>query len=946
MKKFYGFYTILSMMILIITTSAGASFTGDGKGFYGNDPLVKASTTLIDREEVPEGLTKTEWGKISASIERDRYRIQKDDRTGTYQAPNHAHGLDATFSREGFDVSPRKGKKGWSWGLSLKRYGYGSNLHSVLVAEKMITKDNRIEYHRGNLVEWYINDHRGLEQGFTLKSRPSGRTCSGLLQLQMTTTTNLIPEVKKEGKGIVFRDVKGKEVLRYSGLYAYDACGKELCARMAADQEGIRLIVDDHKAIYPITIDPFIETKKLLASDGAAEDSFGINVSISGDTAIVGAYGDDDNGDESGSAYIFSRDQGGTDNWGEVKKLLAGDGAADDYFGISVSISGDTAIVGAVWDDDNGDESGSAYIFSRDQGGSDNWGEVKKLTAGDGTASDEFGRSVSISGDTAIVGADQDNDNGLNSGSAYIFSCNQGGADNWGEVKKLTAGDGAANDEFGYSVSISEDTAIVGAHYDDDNGSYSGSAYIYSRDHGGSDNWGEVKKLTASDGAERDYFGISVSISQATAIIGAYEDNYDGESSGLAYIFFRDQGGVYNWGEVKKLTAGDGAELDYFGISVSISGNAAIVGAYGDDDNGSYSGSAYIYSRDQGGADNWGQVQKLTAGDGAGNDRFGFSVSISGDTAIVGARLDDDNGHASGSAYIFSVPAFGDELAVDFAADGLWHYSGSTWTHLAAWDSDGMTKWDGGLAVNFGATNGLWNYDGTTWSQLAGWNSEDGIAWNSGLAVDFGGNGLWHYDGSSWTSLASWDPDDGMVEWTGGLAVDFGATYGLWNHNGTTWTQLAGWNPDDMINWTDGLAVDFGPNGLWSYDGSSWTSLATWNPDGMVEWTGGLAVDFGATYGLWNYNGTTWTQLAAWNPDGMVNWTDGLAVDFGINGLWSYDGSSWTSLAGWNPEEMEAWANGLAVDFGATYGLWNYSGSAWSSLAGWVSEEIIDIDLY
>jgi hypothetical protein len=213
------------------------------------------------------------------------------------------------------------------------------------------------------MVEWYINDHRGLEQGFTLKARPSYRRGSGLLQLQMKATGNLIPWVEKEGKGIIFRDAQGKEVLRYSGLYAYDAAGKALGARMAADQEGIRLIVEDHEAVYPITIDPFIENKKLLAGDGTFDDYFGVSVSISGDTAIVGAFFDQDNGVNSGSAYIFSRDEGGADNWGEVEKLTASDGALNAFFGNSVSISGDTAIVGAHADDDNGRFSGSAYIF-------------------------------------------------------------------------------------------------------------------------------------------------------------------------------------------------------------------------------------------------------------------------------------------------------------------------------------------------------------------------------------------------------------------------------------------------------------------------------------------------------------------------------------------------------------------------------------------------------
>ena len=134
MKKLYGFYTILfTMMILIITGSVGAFFTSDGKGVYGgdsqpdikaNDPFLQASTTLRDRQAVPEGLTKTAWGKIRASIERDRYRLHMDERTGEYQAPNYAHSLHTTFTREGFEVRPREEEKGWIWGLRLSRYGY------------------------------------------------------------------------------------------------------------------------------------------------------------------------------------------------------------------------------------------------------------------------------------------------------------------------------------------------------------------------------------------------------------------------------------------------------------------------------------------------------------------------------------------------------------------------------------------------------------------------------------------------------------------------------------------------------------------------------------------------------------------------------------------------------------------------------------------------------
>ena len=192
-----------------------------------------------------------------------------------------------------------------------------------------------------------------------------------------------------------------------------------------------------------------------MASDGAASDEFGVSVAISGDTLVVGAHGDNDNGTNSGSAYIFTRS--GTLAWTQQAKLTASDGAADDEFGGSVAISGDTVVVGAVWNDDNGTDSGSAYIFTRSGTA---WTEQAKLTASDGAADDNFGNSVAISGDTVVVGAWHDDDNGTDSGSAYIYT-RSGTA--WTEQAKLMASDGAADDEFGDSVAISGDTVVVGA---------------------------------------------------------------------------------------------------------------------------------------------------------------------------------------------------------------------------------------------------------------------------------------------------------------------------------------------------------------------------------------------------------------------------------------------------------------------------------------------------
>ena len=408
--------------------------------------------------------------------------------------------------------------------------------------------------------------------------------------------------------------------------------------------------------------------QKLLAPDGTAFDKFGRSVSISGtpgnEVAIVGAYQGDGIVTGSGSAYIY-RFNGVT--WVEEQKLLASDGAEFDQFGGSVSISGtpgnEVAIVGAFSDGDNGMYSGSAYIY-RFNGVT--WVEETKLLASDGAEFDSFGWSVSISGapgnEIAIVGVPSDDDNGTDSGSAYIYRFN---GVTWVQEQKLLASDGAAGDIFGLAVSLSgtpgNEVAIVGEHLGDGIVTVSGTAYIY-RFNGVT--WVEEQKLLASDGAESDLFGGSVSISGApgneVAIVGAYGHADNFSWSGAAYIY-RFNG--VNWVEEAKLLASDGKTNDRFGLSVSISGTSgnevAIVGAYGHADNGTDSGSAYIYRFN---GVNWVEGQKLLASDAAASDFFGYSVSISGasgnEIAIVGAFLDDnDNGTDSGSAYVFKLPA-------------------------------------------------------------------------------------------------------------------------------------------------------------------------------------------------------------------------------------------------------------------------------------------------
>ncbi|MCH8305428.1 MAG: T9SS type A sorting domain-containing protein [Candidatus Marinimicrobia bacterium] len=372
---------------------------------------------------------------------------------------------------------------------------------------------------------------------------------------------------------------------------------------------------------------------KITASDGAVRDEFGFSVSISGDYAVVGAIWDDDNGDFSGSAYVFIRN--GT-SWVQEAKLLPSDGARNDEFGYSVSISGDYAVVGARFD---GSRSGSAYVFKR---AGTSWTQEAKLLPSAGSGGN-FGASVSISGDYAVVGALFDDDNGDRSGSAYVF---KRAGTSWTQEAKLLPADGAADDRFGNSVSISGDYAVVGAVMTDPfSVGGSGSAYVFKRT---GTTWTQEAKLLASDGAAGDAFGSSVSISGDYAVVGAKGDDDNGSGSGSAYVFKRSG---TSWQQEAKLLPSDGAAEDYFGLSVSISGDYAVVGAYRDDDNGGSSGSAYLFKRTD---TSWVQEAKLLAFDGVGGDFFGYSVSISGDYAVVGARGDADNGDESGSAYLYS----------------------------------------------------------------------------------------------------------------------------------------------------------------------------------------------------------------------------------------------------------------------------------------------------
>ncbi len=386
------------------------------------------------------------------------------------------------------------------------------------------------------------------------------------------------------------------------------------------------------------------ELTEIQSDDVFVGDVFGGAVAADGNFLVVGVTGDDDNGSASGSAYVFDISDPARPT--QVSKLMSSDGETGDVFGESIAISGGVVVIGAMRDDENGWDSGSAYVF--DISDPAHPVQLCKLIANDGTSNDQFGIWVALSGSTVVVGALADSDHGHLAGGAYVFDISDPA--NPVQVCKLMASDGEAYDFFGGTVAVSGRTVLVGAHGDDDKGSSSGSVYLY--DISDPVNPEEIGKLYASDGITGDSFGGSVAVSGDTVVVGAGGDDVHGENSGSAYVF--DISDPARPVELSKLYASDGSVWDIFGVSVAIDGARVVVGAWWDDGGSEIdAGSAYAFDISE--PLHPVEIGKLYASDGGDYDYLGESVAVSGHTAMAGAFGDDDNGDGSGSVFIFDI---------------------------------------------------------------------------------------------------------------------------------------------------------------------------------------------------------------------------------------------------------------------------------------------------
>ncbi len=382
------------------------------------------------------------------------------------------------------------------------------------------------------------------------------------------------------------------------------------------------------------------------ASDDQLNADFGKAVGLSDLRMIVGVPRSnggcdlDVNCSDAGAAYIYQRSGNA---WTDEALLRSADLAEDDRFGAAVDIDGVFALVGAPDNDDGGNGAGSAYVFEFN---GTSWVQRTKLNAFDAAAVDNYGASVALSGNVAVIAARFDDDAcptlaDCDSGAVYVYRYN--GA-NWDFEQKITAHDAAAEDEFGYDVDIEDDVMVVGSRFDDDSEDRAGAAYVYRFD---GLQWAFESKLTVADPRPNHGIGGAVSLNGNVVVLGAVNDSDGGVGSGAAYAFRYDG---MTWQEEDKLTAADASPFDNFGLVVALSGNTAIIGAENEDDGGQSSGAAYLFRFD---GNRWLQLARLKASQPGMSERFGTDVAINNQFAVMGTPGRENSANNSGAVFTF-----------------------------------------------------------------------------------------------------------------------------------------------------------------------------------------------------------------------------------------------------------------------------------------------------
>ena len=591
----------------------------------GRTSAVTTGKDRSDRWVAPAGLAsldKAAQSAISETLGRDSRRYRAQARGAGFRMENPRHHLIADFDTGG--VAVHTGRT--TWKLRLRAFGFGNDLKAIDGVTPEVHL-NRMEYSHKALTEWYVNGPLGLEQGFTVyEPRPRGNSQPLTIALAMSGDT--AATVDRSGTVLTLSDHGRQPELRYGGLIACDASGMPLRTWIELQGQQLLVRVSDTGARYPILIDPFIQLAKLTASDGEYYDEFGYSVAASGNTVVVGSQDAAvNNVDDAGAVYVFVKPSTGWGNMTQVAKLWASDGKVDDDLGTSVAISGDTVVSGAPHSVE-GQAPGGVYVFVKPPNGWADMTETAKLTPSDSVAADFFGLRVSMTANTVVVGAPTKTSS-VSPGAAYVFVKPGSGWKDMTETAELTTSGSNATGLGSGGVSISGDVVVAaetrgtsfvyvepatgwenmaqtaklvpaaGNTYPVNSVAISGNtvvaglsgakvgsqqsqgeATVFVKPTSGWTDMAPNAVLTASDGAAGDHLGFSASIVGNTVVLGApYATVGGNKSQGAAYVFVKPPTDWVNATETAKLTEVSGAPYDDFGYSVAISGSIVVVGA-------------------------------------------------------------------------------------------------------------------------------------------------------------------------------------------------------------------------------------------------------------------------------------------------------------------------------------------------------------------------------
>lgn len=552
------------------------------------------------------------------------------DHSGVLHSANPEMGLVTQARADGIRLQPSGAS-----GAQGEKNGVGLQLVSQGCDERPSAVQKVAPQARGNRVE-YARD--GITEWYL--NGPLGLEqgftvardlgCQRKLVFEMALDKSVSAELQQRGT-VLALNANGMRY-HYGELYSYDADGRELPSAMELSGQRLRLVVDVASARYPVVVDPrmYVELQTLRASDGTINDTFGIVVAQSGDTVLIASP---NKNLSRGVVYAFVRS--GL-QWREQAKLTAMDAATLDNFGASIAIDGNTAIIGAP---QKNRQRGNAYVFLRT---GTKWAQQAKLGASDGVTSDYFGSAVGIKGDTAIVGISTPDRN-----MAYVYVRT---GTMWSEQAKLTPADAKAGEQFGSAVALDVDTALIGAPGRlIGTNTLPGHVHVFTR---AGTVWSEQAILESADVTPTDKYGLSLALSGDTAVVGAYKKTVGNNvGQGEAFVYVRSG---TSWTEQARLRASDGKADDRFGISVAVGTDVAVIGAehvtVGDN---IAQGAAYVFSRSNG---SWTEFTRLTAAAGVKDSYFGRAVSVgsNGNPIAVGAYYRElNNSPLQGEAFVF-----------------------------------------------------------------------------------------------------------------------------------------------------------------------------------------------------------------------------------------------------------------------------------------------------